>query len=235
MNYVYAPNEVFEIASGASVVEGLIERDYGFQAKIDNDVVTNLDTGAKAPIQAFYTYLQQLAQSNYIDKYSVLQSTSQDGVQPDGRWLTTEHFIDRTYQETKQLARNDLAQYIQDYRQSYFTAGGFTFPANVDRLTIYNTINTFATRQVRLNQEQPTPLSTPDVLLEGVWIFDVEDQEFEIPTVGVWDTFVNKWDNLWRDATSIALTAWRDIRNATTTQEVRQIMNALPPIPTSGL
>lgn len=138
-------------------------------------------------------------------------------------------FREMTYQEAKSKARRDLGDYITAYRRSFFTAGGDTFSASDIFVTTYNSIGTFI--QSKWMEAQLAGDSTP-VLVLDFWILDVNDVEHQIVDVPGWNSFVNKWDNLWDDAQTHALTAWQSIKAGSTTADVRAAMAALPPIPT---
>ena len=132
----------------------------------------------------------------------------------------TQGYRTMTYQEARAQARDILESYYIGYSQSVFQAAGIWFSAALDRQNAYIKTEIFVRRDI-----------ANSVALSYV-VFDVDDNAHRFTTEAEWNSFLNKWQNLDKEARDKSDAAWTAVKNATTTAEVAAIIDGLDPIPT---
>lgn len=132
----------------------------------------------------------------------------------------TQGYRTMTYQEARAQARDILERYYRDYSQSVFQAGGKWFSAALDQQNAYLKTEVFVRRDVATS----TAISYV--------VFDVNDDANRFTTEAEWNGFLQKWQNLDKEARDKSDTAWTAVKNATTAAQVKAIIEGLDPIPT---
>ena len=118
--------------------------------------------------------------------------------------------------EAQETAKSRLALYYQAYSSSQFVAGSDVFSAQ-------NPISFLVIAEVlRID-----PTNTSQV------IFDILGDPHPVADATAWGNFWDKYVDLFDTARGIVGQAWQEVKAATTYQEVKTIMDTLPPIPGS--
>jgi hypothetical protein len=132
----------------------------------------------------------------------------------------TEAFREMTINEAKARARDDLEDYYQAYSTSQFSAAGADFGAAPAQTITYLIIDTIIAKAEAAGGYSG-----------GQIVFDLAGDGHPVQAAANWNGFWNQYENLFDEARSVAGTAIQDVKAATTTDEVRIIIAALPAIP----
>ncbi len=131
----------------------------------------------------------------------------------------TQAWREMTYEEARRHARDILEDYYQRYSQSYFTIAGKWFAADAEQQCRYLRLDAF----VKDDVAAANPISYV--------VFDVAADANRFTSEGEWNSFFRKWKALDTEAQDKADAAWTAVKGATTTAEVKTIIDGLDPIP----